>query len=337
MRKWFTCLTYLLLLTGMLAGCKRIELYELTTKVKINFDIDLDIDVDLDMEVDTKLDPEFAAKVDGVMPEYMQVIFYDSKTNRMQASFILPASGGEVDIRPGDYHIVAYNFGTNSTQTDYVSVMDDALAFTTDITKSMASKLNAQTARETRGYEDDPIIYEPDHLYVANEKNINVPSVLNYNEDVTIYSTASTILDVYSLEVLGVTGCENIEKVEAFITGHIKNNRFGIEERGTDPATLYVTLKPDAQNNRLYTVFGTFGKLPFAENKVYLDITITDTGGGQYRYVYDVTDQFDDEKNVNNKLVIIEEIDIPEGNIGGGGLAPGVQDWDDESVDIPLC
>lgn len=83
MRKWFTCLTYLLLLTGMLAGCKRIELYELTTKVKINFNIDLDIDVDLDMEVDTKLDPEFAAKVDGVMPEYMQVIFYDSKTNRM--------------------------------------------------------------------------------------------------------------------------------------------------------------------------------------------------------------------------------------------------------------
>lgn len=336
MRKLFIFLTYLLLLTGMLQGCKRIELYELTTKVRIEFDIDFDIDVDLDMEVETKLDPEFAAKVDGIMPEYMQVIFYDSQTNRMEASFILPASGGEVSIRPGDYHIVAYNFGTNSTQTDNVTVMDDALAFTTDITKSMAGKLNALSSTETRGYEDDPIIYEPDHLYVANENDINVPSVLDPDEDVRLYARASTILDVYSLEVLGVTGCENIEKVEAFITGQIRNNRFGIEERGTDPATLYVTLKPDKKNNRLYTVFGTFGKLPFAENKVYLDITVTDSGGGQYRYIYDVTDQFDDEKNVNNKLVIIDEIDIPEGNIGGGGLAPGVKDWDEESVDIPL-
>ena len=52
----------------------------------------------------------------------------------------------------------------------------------------------------------------------------------------------------------------------------------------------------------------------------------------------DVTDQFDDPENDNNKLVIDAggDIDIPDAAHGGGGLAPSVDPWENENIDIPL-
>lgn len=337
------------MLLVVLQGCRRMELYEQSTNVSLKIDLNLKIDTDIDLEVETELEDDFKYKVHGKMPDYLKILFYDADTHKQKASFILPAEGGEVSIAPGNYHLMAYSLGTESTQIDGLGNLKDIRAFTSNITAMMKSKfeavvVNARGANgkpkseevKRRGYEDDPIVYEPDHLYVVNEPSINVPSVVTQHKDITIHATASTILDVYSLEVLGVTGCENIEKVEAFITGQIEENYFGRETRGSDPATLYVTLKADAKNNRLYTIFGTFGKLPGAENKIYLDITVTDTGGGQYRFVYDVTDQFDDENNVNRKLIIQDEINIPKGSEGGGGLLPEVNDWDKEDIDVPL-
>ena len=335
-----------LLLLAVMGSCTRMELYELSTQVNLKLNLNLKINTSLNLEIDNEHDKEFLQKINGVMPKYMEVMFYDVATNTRRASFILPAEGGTISIAPGDYHLVSYSFGTESTQVGNLGDLHSAKAYTSDITKVMAPKFRANVVNaannsstgtsNTKGYEDDPIIHEPDHLYVANENLIKIPSVLSQSEDLTIHATANSIIDIYSLEVLGVTGCENIEKVEAFITGQIKENYFAAEQRGSDPATLYITLKPDAKKQRLYTVFGTFGKLPGAENKIYLDITVTNTGGGQYRYVYDVTDQFEDKENNNNRLVIYSFIDIPRGDIGGGGLAPEVGEWDEEETDIPL-
>lgn len=323
-------------------GCQRIPLYEKNTSVQINLKLKLKLDLNLDLSVETDLDPEYAAKLSGKMPEYVEALFYDVETHQLVKSEILPAEGGLVEVPTGDYNLVAYSFGTESTQVGNLHHRLVAEAYTTDITKQMASKLfgtigNGDTKVDLKGYEDDPIIYEPDHLYVANEANVNIPAFTGKDETVTIHADASTILDVYSLEVLGLKGTENIEKVDAFITGQIRSNYFGMPQRNDDPATLYVTMKPDVANSRLYTVFGTFGKLPGATNNVYLDITVTDSGGGQYRYIYDVTDQFDDPSNANHKLVIDgSEIDIPEAKYGGGGFAPSVDNWKDEIIDIPL-
>lgn len=341
----------MLMLLVVMQGCTRMDLYELSTKVNLKLNLNMQINMNLDMEIDTDLDKEFSDKVNGVMPEYMEVMFYDVESGARRASFILPVEGGTVSVAPGDYHIVAYNFGTESTQVDNLGNLNNAKAFTTNITKLMESKFKAIIANapktpgdsisqelnsQTKGYEDDPIIHEPDHLYVANEERINVPAVIDQDMDITIHATAKTILDIYSLEVIGVTGCENIEKVEAFITGQIEENYFGLAQRGSDPATVYITLKVDPENGRLYTVFGTFGKLKGANNKIFLDITVTNTDGGQYRYVYDVTEQFDDENNDNNKLVVRDIIDIPAGSEGGGGLDPSVDEWDKEDIEIPL-
>lgn len=324
-------------------SCQRIELYELSTEVEFHLDMDLSIKQNINMAIATDVASEFGPKITGTMPQYMEVLFYDPETHDLVSSHILPAEGGNIRIAPGEYNVVAYNFGTESTQVENIGHYEDATAFTSDITKVMEGKFKAKvtnssadgTKGETKGYEDDPIIYEPDHLYVAKEDRVVIPSFEGRDESIELHTTASTILDVYSLEVIGVKGCENVQKVEAFVTGQIKETYFAQDLRGSDPATMYIDdFRVDKENGRFYTVFGTFGKLAGADNHIYLDITVTNADGGQYRYIYDVTDQF--EEDGNSKLVVYDEIDIPAGEVGGGGLAPEVGEWDEETIEVPL-
>lgn len=337
--------TYLALMLLMVisAGCRRIELYERTTSVNLDLDVNVAINYNIDMSVETNFSDEYLHKINGKFPEYVEVLFYDKVTDNLVTSSILPPEGGYVNVPTGDYHLVIYNYGTESTQIDHTHNRLQAEAYTSDITKEMRSKLsavkqaaNSSTKVDSRAYEDDPIIYEPDHLYVALE-DVSIPSFLDKTSECKITATAETIVEVYSMEVLGVAGAENIEKVDAFITGQIRSKYFATEDINEDPATLYITMSPDPENNRLYTVFGTFGKLAGEENHVYLDITVTDSGGGQYRYIYDVTDQFDNKDNDNKKIHIDgSQIDIPEASHGGGGIDPSVGEWENETIEVPL-
>ena len=345
MRRFLTLILSAFILISLAGGCQRIPLYERITKVDLRLNLKMEIDTDIEMSVATDLEAQYGHIIHGKMPEYVEALFYDVNTYQLVMATILPAEGGIVEVPAGrDYDIVVYSFGTESTQVGHLGHRLDAEAYTSDITKQMASKLlgaavdgGSGTKAEPKGYEDDPIIHEPDHLYVANKPGIEIPAFTGKEESVTIHAEASTILDVYSMEVLGIKGAENIEKVDAFITGQIRSNYFGQQLRNVNPATLYVNMQPDTENQRLYTVFGTFGKLAGATNNVYLDITVTDSDGGQYRYIYDVTDQFDDPDNHHNKLIIDgSNIDIPKASQGGGGLDPSVEDWKEEIYDIPL-
>lgn len=326
------------------AGCRRIPLYEASTSIMLEIEHDLGIDHDIELTEETAFEDEYLKKIEGKMPEHVEVLFYDINTHQLIRSQIMSAEGGQVYVPVGEYDMVIYSFGTESTQTARTHHRFEAEAFTSDITKLMSGKLSKfqavsdSTKAEVRGYEDDPIIYEPDHLYVANKERISIPSFRQQQEDVVIHARSKSIVEVYSLEVIGVKGAENIEKVEAFITGQIASNYFGKPEPSDDPATIYTDMRVDPAHSRLFCLFGTFGKLPGAENKIYLDITVTDSGGGQYRYIFDVTEQFDDPENDNNRLIIDAGgiIDIPDAAHGGSGLLPSVDPWEDVQVEVPL-
>lgn len=340
-------ISLVVVLLAALSGCKRIPLHERSTNVNLNITTQLTLDYELDIELGDNISDELDKKINGNEPEYYQALFYSSYTNKLVTSQIVYSDGGELFVPAGDYTMVLYSFGTESTQIRNTTTLHDAEAFTTDITKTMAPqfkdvKASAKSAvkstksiKSIKGYDDDPIIHEPDHLYVAHEAEINIPAFTGKNDTITIHTNAKSIMEMYSLEVYGLTGVENIDKVEIFITGQHKSNFFGAKARNAEPANLYSTMTPDRENNRLYTVFGTFGKLPGEDNLLYLDIS--DYGGGKYRYIYDLTEQFDDPNNTSHKLIVNgDAIDIPKAEHGGGGLAPSVDKWEHEEVDVPL-
>ena len=309
-------------------------MYERSTRVDIIIDLDRELDHDIVMSVDKPLEKIYTDKIEGVVPNYYEVLVYDTVTDELVSSNIVGEKGGSLSIFPGTYHLVIYSFGTESTQQKDLHNRNTANAFTTDITASkgqiIKSKVNKSDAKSTsKGYEDDPIINEPDHLYTSNEMDVTIDAFTGGEQSVAIRTTVSSILDIYSLEVRNIKGAENIEKVEAFVTGQILSNYFGRQERDSSPATLYVDMSVDVENSRLYTVFNTFGKLPGEQNNIFLDITVTDSDGGQYRYIYDVTDQFDDPGNKDNQLIIDGEIiDIPKAEHGGGGFRPIIDEWE---------
>ena len=326
----------------LLFSCQRIPLYDRSTEVNLVIDLDRTLDHNIVMSVDKPLEKEYRDKIDGVVPSYYEVLVYDIYTNELLSTHIVGGNGGAINLFPGKYHLVVYSFGTESTQVSNLENLLTARAFTSDIThlkgNIIKSKANGDnSANISKAYEDDPIIYEPDHLYVANEFDVEIEAFLGGTGSVTVHTTASSIMDVYSLEVLNVKGVENIEKVDAFVTGQVLSNYFGKQQRDVLPATVYVDMSTDVENKRLYTVFNTFGKLPGANNKIFLDITVTDSGGGQYRYVFDVTEQFDDPGNKDNQLLIDGNIiDIPKAEHGGGGFQPSVNEWEREDIEVPL-
>ena len=343
MKRFLTYVTMAAVLLIFSAACRRIPLYDRSTRVDIIIDLDRELDHDIVMSVDKPLEKIYNDKIEGVVPAHYEVLVYDTVTDELVSSNIVGEKGGSLSIFPGTYHLVIYSFGTESTQQKDLHNRNTANAFTTDITVSkgevIKSKINEPASEPvSKGYEDDPVINEPDHLYTSNEMDVTIDAFTGGEQAVTIHTTVSTILDVYSLEVLNIKGAENIEKVEAFVTGQILSNYFGRPERDSSPATVYVDMSVDVENSRLYTVFNTFGKLPGEQNQIFLDITVTDSGGGQYRYVYDVTDQFDDPGNEDHQLVIDgEKIDIPEAEHGGGGFRPEIDEWEREDIDVPLA
>lgn len=322
------------------AGCRRIPLYDRSTSVNIVIDLDRELDHEIVMTVDKPLEKIYTDKIDGTVPAYYEVLVYDTVTDELVSSNIIGEKGGSLSVFPGDYHLVIYSFGTESTQIKDSHNRNKLNAFTTDITSSKGDILRSKAIwpaieHVSKAYEDDPIINEPDHLYTSNEMNVTIDAFIGSEQNVTIHTTTSSILDVYSLEVLNIKGAENIEKVEAFVTGQVISNYFGIQEREASPASVYVDMSIDTENNRLYAVFNTFGKLPGEQNNIFLDIT--DSGGGQYRYVFNVTDQFDNPDNRNHQIIIDGNIiDIPKAEHGGGGFQPSVDEWEREDIDVPL-
>lgn len=337
-------ITYIISIATVLSciACERIPLHERSTKVNLAIHVELGLDHSVDLTYPVEPESFPTEKIDGISPDCHQVLLYDKTSHELITSQIVGPEGEEIFVPVGEYDMVIFGFGSKSTQIKNINDRLCTEAFTSDITRIMSEKfmaiqMNAQTESKTssKGYEDDPIIHEPDHLYVANVFDVSIPAFTDKNNTVNIDAESKSIIEVYSIEVLDVKGVENIKKIEAFITGQIKSYYFGVPKKNERPATLYTTLVPEKSNNMLYTFFGTFGKLSGSENLVYLDIT--DTGGGLYRYIYDVTDQFDDEHNKNNRLIIDgSNINIPKPEAGGGGFTPSIDDWDREDIDIPL-
>ena len=178
---------------------------------------------------------------------------------------------------------------------------------------------------------NEPIIYAPDHLLVTVQE-VEIPEFSGVSQTITISSQVKTIVDNYIFEVHTVVGAEYIESAEAFVTNQASSSFFGRGEVNPTPATICFPVGVDKEKGCLYTVFNTFGKLP-GESDAFLHILVRDTGGNEYEFSTDITDQFE---KPDNHIIIEEPVDIPEPESSAGGIAPTVENWNEENVDVPI-
>ena len=339
-------LIFLCATLAVLSGCMRRPLEYGGASVNLHLNVHLNVRVNGQIE---SL-PE---------PEMMRVMFFDPQTNELCTESYLPAGGGRITLPPGRYKFLAYNFDTESTllrnERNYYSIE----AYTNEVSSALKSSMMQalrfgrsaahRGATEESAWEaalekvvNNPVIYEPDHLFVSREE----VEILNTNEEQVIHAEAETVVETWQLSVR-ISDGKSLSSARALLTGQVASNFIGYpkEEGKTDTdVTLMFEMAPgsDAQDNDILVAeFNTFGKNPSVDSRLWLTIIIKNTSGETVEWHRDITDEFfmEDAKE-NNRIDIIEEIEVPEPEPGtgggGGGFQPGVEDWEQEDIPITI-
>lgn len=326
-----------LLLLITLVSCKRIPLYDPATDVYLKLDLKLAIDVTLSPDIDITGHQDLADKVYGKMPEMVRACFYDPDTHKLVSEDFLKSDGDFITLPAGVYDLIVYSLGTESTQVTGMDSRGMAYAFT--------SKTGTKVkAKNTKAGDDDPpfpsetdVIYEPDHIFVGRVNGVVIPvHPAGEEHTVVIESEMTPLLETYSFEVKNINGAGNIQKADVYITGQAPGKYLWDGRYANPPVAIYFQSVIDPEKGHLFSVFNTFGKFPNVTSNVFLNVLVQTEGGGQYQWVFDVTDQFDNPDNTTHEIIIDEPVDIPDPGSNVGGFTPSVSDWNVEIIEVPL-
>ena len=140
-------------------------------------------------------------------PDIFRVALYDTETGNPVAERYLRNQGdderghyydGYIIANPGTYHFTAWNFGTETTILDRENHFYDVNAYTREI-----------YSRNRGSFET--VRYDPDHLLVAEERDIRVPAHDKIdtlrNENGKPYFLARSIVESWYIQV-GVKGSQ---------------------------------------------------------------------------------------------------------------------------------
>ena len=295
-------------------------------------------------------------KLSQLDPELMRVLVYDPETDELLTqSFIssteIDAEGnkvfmGSLGISHGNYNFLVYNFDTPTTQVNQENSEQSIIAFTDEVSPAMKARYLGTKADDD---EDINIHYEPEHLLVANEKDVRISP---HDTLVVVRTEASTVVDTYYLQVR-VKGMQFASSASAVISGLSPSNHIGYNIRTVDPSAAVVfdmqkgqDLSLDGDNKDvLCAVFNTFGKIDQVSSELYVTFNVFDTAGNLRQYTANLDDVFKTEEAILYHWLIVDEsclvIDIPDPGVnpptpGNGGFQPQVDDWEEETGEIAL-
>lgn len=277
-------------------------------------------------------------------PETMRVDLYDVKTGKLKYTDYIEAEGGYIHPAPGTYDMVIYNIGTEAVQIRNESDINEIEAYTSEVSaflKGQLAQFFADIAKIKESQErskspaDEKVIYEPDHIFVGRADEVEIPVIYEGEErEVVIEVDAHPEVETWKVTVANVKGLEYVQNVVAVISGQAESHFIGRGEDSGESVSIYFEKKKDMENKVLTGTFNTFGKHPTEKGILSLDINVTDTGGSDHHFHFDVDSQFQD--NPDSHIVIDDPIEIEEPKVAGGGFAPSVDDWEDVNTDIDL-
>lgn len=324
-----TRMTAALVLTmAMLAAsCQRRPFAEHTTDVNLVLNVKTDIVINDEVP----------------MPETMRIGLYETDGGSVQYTDYISSTGGLIHPKPGTYDLVVYNIGTESTQIRNEKSHDDIEAFTSEVSSFLKSQLGkflekraqAQAKAEPEAKEEK-IVYEPDHLFVGHLRQTEIPALLEDGEDIEIHLNvdAHSVVETWNVDIPNVDGVEYVQKAVAIISGQAGSHFIGREEDSSESVSIYFEMSVDKETGVLFGKFNTFGKHPEAQSVLSLDINLTDTGGKEHHYHFDVDSDFMD--NPALEIVIEDEVKVEQPTGGGGGFVPTVNDWDEVRTEINI-
>ncbi len=267
--------------------------------------------------------------VKDVEPEVMRVLFYHHMEDRLLADVFVQnkvkgPSGevrfeGEAPIYPGNYRMIVYSFGAETTYIENYDSFENSYAYCDPV--PVPSK------------DQDDVMEQPDHIFVGSKEE-NVPV---HQGDNLISIAASTIVESYYLQFY-VEGLEHVSSAAAVISsmsGSVKLSTREAEQ--VNPVSVYIPLigSEDDGKDVLCAVFNTFGRVP--DGEVSLSVNIIRTDGVAFRETYDISSLFRTEECLGHRWLLMNKtIVIPEPADAGDGYDPVINDWEDVESDVEI-
>ena len=331
-KRLFLVLSVLLL--ALSTGCQRIPLYEAEAGVYLRLSVDTALDPAVEALLDFDARPELLDKVAGKTPELVRACFYDAVSHELVKEDFLPAQGGFVDVPAGVYDVVVYSLGTEATQVSGTETRAGAYAFTSPTGSRVKMQGVSSKADEEDGTDEQPVVFEPDHLFVGRIAGAMVPVRPADAETIVLAAELSRLSESWILEVAEVEGAERIRKAEVYLTGQAADRYLWDGRTSNHACALGFETEIDVTEGRLCAVFNSFGKCPQLETDVIVNLLVTTENGSRIRYVYDVTDQWLNPDNAADRFVFEGPVDIPGDDYQGGGFEPVVNEWDGEAIPV---
>ena len=289
-----------------------------------------------------------------IRPRVLRVVLTDPVSDKVVVEKYLQSSGedqrgyyidGYIAVADGQYNLMVYNFGTEKTKIGNENSIPNMKAFTSQVSDSYYQYF----PMIKDSIDKNTIRYCPDHLYlVSNEpvkvnKNVNIDTLRNSNGD---FFTARSIVKSYYLQVK-IKGFEYVNTAVSLLGGMAGNTILSTNLMDTtdvvnvffdmDYAEVMIAKDGETKTAVLYATFNTFGKLPNEKSIYTLNFEFTRTDGSSQVESIDITSMFDEPLVKNEQWILIEkEIEITPIFGEGGGLNPGVDQWNDVWSDIEL-
>lgn len=288
---------------------------------------------DNNVQVNISIDYDIVNWPDPEEPGMMRVMFFDAGDGDFASHAFLPASGGRVNVLPGrTYHVLAYNFDTESTIVGNEYLWYGIHATTNEVPESYKSRLKSRATK----FEDELIVYEPDHIFVGIVPDVYVPARSVDAPPVVIDIQARSIVETWLVYIDRIQGMEYVASVAGVISGMSLSNTISYDKQSEAQASVFFESMHYEAGGEVDIRFNTFGDSPAFRQT--LSLVVTDIGGTAHIFNFDVSDQFVDNPEqiiyINTDKIIIEEPESVDDS--GGGLAPDVDEWQDVEIDIEI-
>jgi len=332
------------------AGCERRPLVDVENMHYVRVYIDEHLP-----NVTTGFYDESRRKPPYSTPGIMRVALFDMQTGSVAGERYLRGRGcdergefcdGYISAMPGDYRLLTYNFGTESSilrnEGDYGSL--------TAYTNEIASHLYNLLPSRAYSTEEERIVYDPDHLFVAGCERVHIPTRAYVDtlrsETGEKFFTSRSVVESYYIQIR-VRGIQWVSTAVSLLTGMAGSATLHDREVcSADPVTLFFEMQradepavdgrtADDDTSIIYATFNTFGKLPDRDNKLEVAFDFITVDGRALSATIDITGKFSEPDAVEHRWILLDQIiEIPEPVTEGGGFTPGVTDWGDIGTDI---
>lgn len=288
-------------------------------------------------------------------PEIIRAVLYNPDSGKMVSDRYLRRQGddalghyydGYIIAPPGDYVLMAYSIGTESTIVGNEGYVGDAFVHTNTINTKLKSALSSKAA-ET----ELPIRYDPDHIWKADCGQVNIPLTSRIdtlrNENNEPYFFGESLVLSYFIQIK-IRNAQWISSSVALLSGMAGSKWMYTGEMNEKDETevyfeMYNVEDTKASEDNVYTqfaTFGTFGKLPKEPSELTMTFDFITTYGAKYGIKLDITDIFKTPEAIDHQWLLIDKIitipDPPVGPNKPGGIDPDVGDWEDIGSDIEI-